>query len=56
MAYQISDKCTSCGKCQEVCPVEAISKGEKQYQIDPDKCVSCGQCVEECPVQAISEA
>ena len=55
MAYVISEKCTACGKCKEVCPVEAISKGEKTYKIDPETCVSCGQCVDECPVKAISE-
>lgn len=55
MAYVISEKCTACGKCKEVCPVEAISKGEKIYKIDPETCVSCGQCVDECPVKAISE-
>ncbi|MFN2350752.1 MAG: DUF362 domain-containing protein [Kiritimatiellia bacterium] len=55
MAYEISDTCTSCGKCEEVCPVEAISKGEELYVIDAGKCVSCGVCVGECPVEAISE-
>lgn len=55
MAYAISDKCTACGKCKEVCPVEAIAKGEKKYTIDPETCVSCGQCVDECPAEAIAE-
>lgn len=55
MAYEITDKCTACGKCQEVCPVEAISKGEKRYVIDEEKCVSCGVCAGECPVEAIRE-
>ncbi len=56
MAYTITDKCVNCGKCEEVCPVQAISKGEKTYVIDADTCVSCGQCAEECPSQAIVEA
>ena len=55
MAYAISDKCVACGKCEAVCPVEAISKGEKQYAIDAETCVSCGQCVDECPSEAIAE-
>ena len=55
MAYVISEKCTACGNCAEVCPVEAISKGEERYQIDEEKCVSCGVCAGECPVEAISE-
>ncbi len=54
MAYAISDKCTECGACSKVCPVEAISEGDKQYNIDADKCVDCGLCAGECPVEAIS--
>jgi ferredoxin len=54
MAYVISDACTKCGACAEVCPTEAISEGEKKFEIDPDKCVDCGTCEDECPVQAIS--
>jgi ferredoxin len=56
MAYVISEKCTACGKCKDVCPVESISKGEKYYVIDPETCVSCGQCVDECESAAISES
>ena len=54
MAYSISDKCTLCGSCVEVCPQEAITKGDKQCTIDADKCVDCGLCAGECPVDAIS--
>lgn len=54
MAYVISDKCTKCGNCQSVCPVEAISEGDDMYVIDAEKCVDCGQCADECPVQAIT--
>lgn len=55
MAYMISDKCDACGKCKEVCPVEAIAKGEKKYAIDAETCVNCGQCVDECSSEAIAE-
>ena len=54
MAYVISDACTKCGSCVEVCPSEAISEGDKQYVIDADACVDCGLCADECPVDAIS--
>jgi len=54
MAYVISDKCVNCGKCVDVCPVEAISKGEKKHTIDPGKCVDCGACAGECPTEAIN--
>jgi len=55
MAYVISDQCTACGKCKEICPVEAINEGKAQYTIDAEKCIDCGNCTGECPVDAISE-
>lgn len=54
MAYVITDSCVSCGTCQPVCPVEAISEGETQYNIDPDTCIECGSCAEVCPSGAIN--
>ena len=54
MAYTISEQCTACGKCKEICPVDAISKGAP-YTIDADTCIDCGNCAGECPVEAISE-
>jgi ferredoxin len=56
MAYTISDTCIKCGACKDVCPVEAISEGAEQYEIDADKCIDCGACVGECPVEAIAPA
>ena len=34
MAHVISDACVSCGACEATCPVEAISAGDTQYQVD----------------------
>ncbi|BCV21712.1 4Fe-4S binding protein [Moorella sp. Hama-1] len=47
------DKCTGCGSCAEVCPVEAITI-DNIATIDPDECLECGACVDECPNGAIS--
>ena len=55
MAYVITDKCTMCGTCLPVCPVEAIREGDPMYIIDPDECTDCGACAAECPVEAIDE-
>lgn len=54
MAYVISDKCTTCGSCKDVCPVEAIKAGEPKYTIDASTCVDCGQCADACPTSAIN--
>lgn len=58
MAYRISEDCISCGACEPVCPVSAISEGESIFEIDPEKCVECAghfdeqQCASVCPVDA----
>ena len=54
MTHVISDECIVCGACEPECPVEAISEGEAQYEIDAEKCTDCGACVEVCPTEAIS--
>ena len=54
MPHKISDDCTMCGACKDVCPVEAISEGDPKYVIDPETCTDCGACVDECPVEALS--
>lgn len=56
MAYKISDACIMCGACARGLPVNAISEGDTQYQIDPDVCVECGACAEVCPVGAPAQA
>lgn len=53
MAHKITDACISCGSCEAECPVNAISEGDSQYEIDAETCIDCGACVEVCPVDAI---
>lgn len=47
----ILKNCTKCGKCVDVCPVNAI-KLEK-LTIDYKKCIRCLKCLEVCPEEAI---
>ncbi len=56
MAYAINDTCISCGSCEGVCPIGAISMGDDHMQIDPDACIECGTCASTCPMGAISPA
>ena len=46
MAFKINEDCVSCGTCEGECPVNAISEGKTQYQIDPAKCVDCSLVLE----------
>lgn len=48
----VTDNCTACGACADVCPSEAITVNEVAV-IDASKCVDCGACVDECPSEAI---
>ncbi len=49
------DRCINCGKCIEVCPVDAISYDESGLfiKIDREKCIFCGKCKKVCPTDAI---
>lgn len=53
MAHVITDLCTQCGSCVEVCPVECIQEGDDQYFINPEECIDCAACTDECPEEAI---
>jgi ferredoxin len=48
------EKCTNCGACEPVCPVQAITEVDGKRIINAETCVDCGACVSTCPVEAIS--
>ncbi len=59
----ISEQCTACGKCEEICRFDAITcdgsgngKVDKTYRIDPIACEGCGVCAYFCPEKAIEFA
>ena len=47
------EKCTGCGDCLDVCPVEAISMHNYKAWIDSETCLDCRACVQVCRVDAI---
>ncbi len=49
-----AEKCTGCGSCVEVCPVEAIKVENDVAVVSEDTCTECGLCENECPTEAIS--
>ena len=50
-AFTNKDKCTSCGKCRQICRFEAINE---DYTVDPISCEGCAFCRFVCPVGAIT--
>jgi ferredoxin len=58
----IEEKCTGCGKCVSLCPVEAMTlvtasdphkPGRKKANLDDDQCLGCGVCLRGCNVDAL---
>ncbi len=50
-----ADKCSSCGKCVEVCQFHALAKVGKTIMVFPQLCHGCGSCTWNCPEGAITE-
>ena len=44
------EKCIGCGKCDEICPHNAI----KYHEVKRIKCIGCGRCAKICPQAAIN--
>ena len=48
----MDDLCTGCGRCEEVCPQEAIALRENRMVTDKAKCLLCCACMKQCPTGA----
>ena len=59
MALLITSKCINCDICEPECPNQAITMGDKVYEINPDLCTECvgfydhQTCVSVCPIDCI---
>lgn len=47
----INDSCKKCGKCEIVCPQNAI----KYFKVNSSKCIGCGKCMTVCKTEAIEK-
>ena len=56
------EKCSGCGKCVEVCPVEALclvtagdprNKKKKKARVDEQLCLGCAVCIRNCQKDAL---
>ncbi len=48
------ERCTACGKCQQVCSFNAIIQQGNTYAIQGQRCDECGNCYTTCPAEAIA--
>lgn len=55
--FIVTDSCRGClaHRCQQSCPVNAISVINGKAIIDYNKCIECGKCHEACPYDGIAD-
>jgi ferredoxin len=52
--FHVSDRCTGCGKCVNLCPLNVIRLDENRRPVwDAKMCEHCMACIQNCPVEAI---
>jgi Fe-S-cluster-containing hydrogenase component 2 len=57
MPLQSEERCRACGRCADVCPVDAITirrdATPPHATIDQDRCLGCGICTRACAYGAL---
>ena len=51
LKMKTNSRCTECGACIKVCPVQAIP-ADNPHVTDYEKCIHCGRCMTVCPAHA----
>ncbi len=58
MAWNVTidtDKCTGCGECVDICPVEVYELADgKSDPVNAEECLGCESCVEVCEFGAVA--
>ena len=49
-----AQRCSGCGSCIEMCPVDSIAVREGIAEVDHDYCALCGACMSVCPDEALA--
>ncbi len=52
--YEVSESCVSCGRCEEVCPVNNVKLSPAGVPHFDHYCINCASCINRCPVRAIN--
>lgn len=51
--YKVTDDCTQCGICTQVCPAGCISINDDKFVYNMENCQTCMACIHNCPKKAI---
>lgn len=51
--FKVSDDCTGCGKCADVCPFGLLEIADGRPHWKSDRCQMCMKCVMHCPTRAL---
>jgi len=47
------ERCTGCGACLEICPLNVVKMGGDFPVVDKEWCIACGVCAIPCPASAV---
>lgn len=51
--FVITDRCTGCGRCADICPQACIDRSSVPFRIVDANCLRCGACMDACPSGAV---